>query len=26
MKLMKEFWSNGIAAETLYADNPKAAK
>lgn len=26
MKLLNEFWSNGIAAETLYADNPKAPK
>lgn len=26
MKLLKEFWSNDIAAETLYSDNPKAAK
>jgi histidyl-tRNA synthetase len=26
MKLLNEFWSNGIAAETLYSDNPKAAK
>ena len=26
LRLLQEFWSNGIAAETLYADNPKAAK
>lgn len=26
MKLLNEFWRNGIAAETLYSDNPKAAK
>lgn len=26
MKLLSEFWRNGIAAETLYSDNPKAAK
>ena len=26
MKLLSEFWKNGIAAETLISDNPKAAK